>query len=231
MRVERMVVDRRTVCERDQFVAYVDTAADHFQFFEMFESPLHGPLFGAQFRGVPFVGPAPFAFELHALPEPLARELLVPEIGVFRHETVDVVAFGLVPASREVAQVVGVVNVIFHPAVGFEREQPGVHVANHLAPLVRKPDDAQPLSVRMGIFAQGGDDPGEIPLRRRVACTRSSPRPRSGSGSPGSRRSRPRHCGTSPASNTCWRMRGRSCRCPKAWYSARWSVYPRGARV
>ena len=71
---------------------------------------------------------------------------------------------GLVPASREVAQVVGVVNVIFHPAVGFEREQPGVHVANHLAPLVRKPDDAQPLSVRMGIFAQGGDDPGEIPF-------------------------------------------------------------------
>ena len=62
MRVERMVVDRRTVCERDQFVAYVDTAADHFQFFEMFESPLHGPLFGAQFRGVSFVGPAPFAF-------------------------------------------------------------------------------------------------------------------------------------------------------------------------
>ena len=47
VRVERMVVDRRTVCERDQFVAYVDTAADHFQFFEMFEGPLHGPLLGA----------------------------------------------------------------------------------------------------------------------------------------------------------------------------------------
>ena len=80
------------------------------------------------------------------------------------YETVDMVAFGLVPASREVAQVVGVVNVIFHPAVGFEREQPGVHVANHLAPLVRKPDDAQPLSVRMGIFAQEGEDRAEVAL-------------------------------------------------------------------
>lgn len=226
-----MVVDRRTVCERDQFVAYVDTAADHFQFFEMFESPLHGPLFGAQFRGVSFVGPAPFAFELHALPEPLARELLVPEIGVFRHETVDMVAFGLVPASREVAQVVGVVNVIFHAAVGFEREQPGVHVANHLAPLVRKPDDAQPLSVRMGIFAQGGDDPGEIPFADGLHVPDLLPAPDLEADHQEAVDHGPRHCGTSPASSTCWRMRGRSCRCPKAWYSARWSVYPRGARV
>ena len=162
--VERVVVDRRAERKGDQLVADVDAAAQHFQLLEVVEGPLHGPLFGAEFRGVSLVRPAPFAFELHALRETVARQILVPEVGVFGHEAVDVVALGLVAASRQVTQVFGVVDVVFQCAVRFECEKSRVHVADHLAALVRQADDAQTLPVGMGVCAQGRDDAREIAL-------------------------------------------------------------------
>ena len=78
-----MVVDRRAVGEGREEVADVDATADQPQFFEMFEGPLHGPLLGAQLRGVTFVGLAPFAFEGHALPEAVGRQLFVAVVGIF----------------------------------------------------------------------------------------------------------------------------------------------------
>ena len=164
MGVERVVVHGRAVGEGHHAVAHIDAAARHAQLGEVGESPLHGPLLGAELRGVSLVHLPPLAFELHAGLEPVGRELLVAVVGVFGRETVDVVAFGLVAAPRQVAQVVGRIDVVLQCTVRLEGELPDVHVANHVAPLVREPDDAQPLPVGMSILAQRGDDAGAVAL-------------------------------------------------------------------
>ncbi len=74
---ERTVVDGRAIGERRQPLADVETPAAQAQFTEMVERQLHGPLFGAQLGGVALVGPAPLAFEGHALGEAVGREFLV----------------------------------------------------------------------------------------------------------------------------------------------------------
>mgnify|MGYP007121805399 CR=1 FL=1 len=87
MRVERMVVDRRTVCERDQFVAHVDTAASSISSSSKCSKALCMARCSAHsLRGVPFVGPAPFAFERHAFVEAVGRQLFVAVVGVFGRE-------------------------------------------------------------------------------------------------------------------------------------------------
>ena len=108
--------------------------------------------------------PAPLAFERHALVEAVVRQLLVAVVGVFGQKAVDVVALGLVAAPGEVAQVVGVVDVVLERAVRLEGEEPDVHAADHLAPLVRQADDAQALPVGVGVRAQRRDERGEVPL-------------------------------------------------------------------
>ena len=106
--------------------------------------------------------PPPGAFEGHAGLETVGRQLLVAVVGVFGRKAVDVVALGLVTASGEVTQVVGVVDVILQRPVRFEGEMAGVYPANRFAPLVRQADDPQPLSVGMCVFAQAGDDGSQI---------------------------------------------------------------------
>ena len=164
MGVEGVVVDRRAVGEGREAVADVDATADQPQFFEMFEGPLHGPLLGAQLRGVTFVGLAPFTLEGHALPEAVGRQLFVAVVGIFGREAVDVVALGLIAASGKVAKIVGVVDVILQRAVRLEREMAGNDPADRVAASVRQADDPQPLSVGVGVFAQEGEDRAEVAL-------------------------------------------------------------------
>ena len=161
---EGVVIDCRTIGEGCQPVAHIDTAAREAQLFEMPEGPLHGPLFGAQFRGVALVQAAPFALERHALGETVGGQRIVAVVGVFGRESVDVVAFGLVAPAGEGAQIFGPVDVVLQRAVRLEGECPEVHAADHVAPFVRQPDDPQPLAVGMGVLAQQGDDRGEIPF-------------------------------------------------------------------
>ena len=108
--------------------------------------------------------PAPFAFERHAFVEAVGRQLFVAVVGVLGREAVDVVALGLVAASREVAQVVGAVHVVLQRTVRFEGELPGVHAADRFAALVREADDPEPLPVGVGVLAQQGDDRTEVAL-------------------------------------------------------------------
>ena len=169
VRVEGVVVERRSVGEGRQAVADMDAASHEPQLVEVLEGPEHGPLLGVLLRGVLLLaGLAPLAFEGHALVEMLRGELLVAVIGVFGHEAVDVVALGLVAVPCEVAEILGAVDVILQRAVRLEGECPGVHVAHLFARLVREADQAQALPPFAGILEQLREDRRKVPRADRL---------------------------------------------------------------
>ncbi len=108
----------RAVCERRHAPVDAQHAAVKSQFVVRRQRFGYGPLLlrhlrlvlgAARFGGL--LAPLPLAFETHALGEIGGAEL-VERIFVHRLETVDVVALGLVFASREVAQIFDGVDVV-----------------------------------------------------------------------------------------------------------------------
>ena len=79
----------------------------------------------------------------------------------------EMVAFGLVAPSREVAQVVGAVDVILVVAVAPDAEF-GMGAAHGCGPFGRKSRDAQRLSRGAGVGFETGDEVREIALAQRL---------------------------------------------------------------
>ena len=112
------------------------------------------------------VAGAPFTFEAHAFGGECRRQFLVTVV-VGSFEPVDMVAFGLVAPSREVAQVVGAVDVILVVAVAPDAEF-GMGAAHGCGPFGRKSRNAQRLSRGAGVGFETGDEVREIALAQRL---------------------------------------------------------------
>ncbi len=162
MDVERLRIHRRAVGEGHESFIGEETASAQSQLLEVFEGQLHGPLLGAEFGGVSLVRAAPCALERHTGGEAVGCELLVAAVGVCGREAVEVVALGLEAAAGKLTQVVGVVDVVLRGRIRCEGEIARRRAADQVAALVREADQAEPLPVGMGVFAQKREDRREI---------------------------------------------------------------------
>ena len=163
---EGFVVDGRSDREGHELLPDEERASAQFQLPEVVECPLHGALFGRQFGRMAVVAGAPFTFEAHAFGGECRRQFLVTVV-VGSFEPVDMVAFGLVAPSREVAQVVGAVDVILVVAVAPDAEF-GMGAAHGCGPFGRKSRNAQRLSRGAGVGFETGDEVREIALAQRL---------------------------------------------------------------